>query len=445
MKVIVTESQVRSILRREIVKRMLTEADEPKVDFSVTDVYGPGGGAGGSEGGGSAYQPGPAGRSTVLSKREDPYAGGGIKSGEDVFEAIARVVGTNVEFVKAVPDIGPRMGQAIIDFLNNRPRSVQEVTFDDPRTVKEDWAETGESVTPIEVKGMDGEVQQTINFTPDAEGLLLYLIAVDAAGAGMQLIEKDLAEKDGMLQDPKLVNTLEILRSGIEGYTDQSDIRAMLNAFKNFVKEDKSPALFRTKVLLAKYAADNWTTGEIATGAAVGVGAVLAVAALLYGGWVIVGMMGIGAGATGGALAAGAAQFGTGVATAGTLVSGVMGGTGVGLSLLTGGGAMIASIATSGVLTSGTALAAAAISGWLVADDVEDLFLNSEFGKLSGYLQDPEQLTELSREIRATFGGDETDRALEAFASAVDAVVSGDSKSQVLMKLNQAEKLMVGF
>ena len=112
---------------------------------------------------------------------------------------------------------------------------------------------------------------------------------------------------------------------------------------------------------------------------------------------------------------------------------------------MTGGGAMIASIATSGVLTSGTALAAAAISGWLIADDVEDLFLNSEFGKLSGYLQDPEQLTELSREIRATFGGDETDRALEAFASAVDAVVSGDSKSQVLMKLNQAEKLMVGF
>ena len=443
MKVVVTESQVRSILRREIVKRMLTEADERKVDFTVSDVYGQGGGGGGSEGGGSAYQPGPAGRSTVLSKREDPYAGGGIKSGEDVFEAIARIVGTKVELVKGVPDIGPRMGQAIIDFLNNRPRSVQEVTFDDPRTVKDDWAETGDSVTPIEVKGMDGEVEQTINFTPDAEGLLLYLIAVDVAGTGMQLIEKDLAEKDGMLLDPDLVSTLEILRSGIEGYTDQSDIRAMLTALKSFVKGDKSPNLFHTKLLLAKYAADNWTTGEIATGAAVGVGAVLAVAALLYGGWIIVGSLGVGAGATGGALAAGAAATGQTLAIGGTL--GAIGGGGLLSTLLMGGGVLITKIATSGLLLSGTSLATGALAGWIVADDVEDLFLKSEFGQLAGYLQDPEQLTELSREIRATFGGDETDRALEAFASAVDAVVSGDSKSQVLMKLNQAEKLMVGF
>jgi hypothetical protein len=443
VKVVITESQVRSILRREIVKRMLTEADEPKVDFTVSDVYGPGGGGGGSEGGGSAYQPGPAGRSTVLSKREDPYAGGGIKSGEDVFEAIARIVGTKVELVKGVPDIGPRMGQAIIDFLNNRPRSVQEVTFDDPRTVKDDWAETGDSVTPIEVKGMDGEVEQTINFTPDAEGLLLYLIAVDVAGTGMQLIEKDLAEKDGMLLDPDLVSTLEILRSGIEGYTDQSDIRAMLTALKSFVKGDKSPNLFHTKLLLAKYAADNWTTGEIATGAAVGVGAVLAVAALLYGGAILL------AGAAGGSVVGGGlggaiALSGMELSTAG-LAATLAGQTGVLTTLMSAGGTALISLATSSTFLSGTSFAAAAISGWLVADDVEDFFLKSEFGQLAGYLQDPEQLTELSREIRATFGGDETDRALEAFASAVDAVVSGDSKSQVLMKLNQAEKLMVGF
>ena len=444
MKVVITESQVRSILRREIVKRMLTEADERKVDFTVSDVYGPGSGGGGSEGGGSAYQPGPAGRSTVLSKREDPYAGGGIKSGEDVFEAIARIVGTKVELVKGVPDIGPRMGQAIIDFLNNRPRSVQEVTFDDPRTVKDDWAETGDSVTPIEVKGMDGDVQQTINFTPDAEGLLLYLIAVDVAGTGMQLIEKDLAEKDGMLLDPDLVSTLEILRSGIEGYTDQSDIRAMLTALKSFVKGDKSPNLFHTKLLLAKYAADNWTTGEIATGAAVGVGAVLAVAALLYGGAILLAGATAGGGVVGGGLGGAIALSGVELSTAGLLAS-LAGQTGVLTTLMSAGGTALISLATSSTLLSGTSFAAAAISGWIVADDVEDLFLKSEFGQLAGYLQDPEQLTELSREIRATFGGDETDRALEAFASAVDAVVSGDSKSQVLMKLNQAEKLMVGF
>jgi hypothetical protein len=335
------------------------------------------------------------------------------------------------------------MGQAIIDFLNNRPRSVQEVTFDDPRTVKDDWAETGDSVTPIEVKGMDGEVEQTINFTPDAEGLLLYLIAVDVAGTGMQLIEKDLAEKDGMLLDPDLVSTLEILRSGIEGYTDQSDIRAMLTALKSFVKGDKSPNLFHTKLLLAKYAADNWTTGEIATGAAVGVGAVLAVAALLYGGAILL------AGAAGGSVVGGGlggaiALSGMELSTAG-LAATLAGQTGVLTTLMSAGGTALISLATSSTFLSGTSFAAAAISGWLVADDVEDFFLKSEFGQLAGYLQDPEQLTELSREIRATFGGDETDRALEAFASAVDAVVSGDSKSQVLMKLNQAEKLMVGF
>jgi hypothetical protein len=146
----------------------------------------------------------------------------------------------------------------------------------------------------------------------------------------------------------------------------------------------------------------------------------------------------------GGGLGGAIALSGVELSTAG-LVASLAGQTGVLTTLMSAGGTALISLATSSTFLSGTSFAAAAISGWLVADDVEDFFLKSEFGQLAGYLQDPEQLTELSREIRATFGGDETDRALEAFASAVDAVVSGDSKSQVLMKLTQAEKLMVGF
>jgi hypothetical protein len=291
---------------------------------------------------------------------------------------------------------------------------------------------------------MDGSVEQTISFTPDAEGLLLYLIAVDVAGTGLQLIEADIAERDGMLSNPKFTSTLELMREGIEGYTDQSDVRAMLVKFRQFVKEDASPGLFKTKVLLAKYAADNWTTGEIATGTAVGVGAVLAVAALLYGGWIIAGALGVGAGATGGALAAGAAATGADLTLGGALLTLFEGG-GLMSTLLTGGGGLITKIATSGLLLSGTSLATGALAGWLVSDDIEDMFTQSAFGELAGYLADPEALTEFSRELRATFGGDETDRALEAFASAVDAVVAGDSKGAVLMQLNQAEKLMVGF
>jgi hypothetical protein len=439
MRVMITESRVREILRREIVKRMLMEKPEDRlVDFGIEDVMGSG-----SEGEGAPVAGSPSGRSTVLAKKQDPYAGGGIKSGEDVYEAIARVLKTDVELVGGVPDIGPETGQKIIDFLARHPRSIQEATFTDPSTVKQDWVDMASNVTPIEVKGMDGSVEQTISFTPDAEGLLLYLIAVDVAGTGLQLIEADIAERDGMLSNPKFTSTLDLMREGIEGYTDQSDIRAMLVKFRQFVKEDASPGLFKTKVLLAKYAADNWTTGEIATGTAVGVGAVLAVAALLYGGWIIAGALGVGAGATGGALAAGAAATGETLTLAGTL--GAMGGGSLLSKLVLGGGGLITKIATSGLLLSGTSLATGALAGWLVSDDIEDMFTQSAFGELAGYLADPEALTEFSRELRATFGGDETDRALEAFASAVDAVVAGDSKGAVLMQLNQAEKLMVGF
>jgi len=439
MRVMITESRVREILRREIVKRMLMEKPEDRlVDFGIEDVMGSG-----SEGEGAPAAGSPSGRSTVLAKKQDPYAGGGIKSGEDVYEAIARVLNTNVELVRGAPDIGPETGQKIIDFLARHPRSIQEATFTDPSTVKQDWVDMASNVTPIEVKGMDGSVEQTISFTPDAEGLLLYLIAVDVAGTGLQLIEADIAERDGMLSNPKFTSTLDLMREGIEGYTDQSDIRAMLVKFRQFVKEDASPGLFKTKVLLAKYAADNWTTGEIAMGTAVGVGAVLAVAALFYGGAVLL------AGAAGGTVVGGGlggaiALSGMELSTAG-LAATLAGQTGVLTTLMSTGGTALVSLATSSTLLSGTSFAAAAISGWLVSDDIEDMFTQSAFGELAGYLADPEALTEFSRELRATFGGDETDRALEAFASAVDAVVAGDSKGAVLMQLNQAEKLMVGF
>ena len=428
----ISESRIREIIRFAVKRRMLSEADDSM--WARQDPTGPGrkidytsltrGSASPEE----TAAPSIAGINTQTDEEDLS----GLPSQDTTFAEASKgdPVQKISDLVSAEPDIdtrtgrkyvGPSLGEGIVRFMNEIEGSYIPVSLSDPKAVMSTWRRLYGDVRPVEILDENGDpTGEEIEFTPDARGLLLYLICLKTAQLGRVLIAQDIEAKDEKFKE--ISRVAEVLKEKISGWTDQLDIKDMIDTFRNFVLEDRTRGMFDTRLLLAKFAEENWTTYET-LGVA---GDVVLLMSAAYA------ALGTGGAAT--PLAAGIAST-TVFADLFGLARGVV----TGLTRL---GSLAAGARLTGV---GARVIGSIAYGWHGGLEIADAVSNSAYYKLAQKLQDTSELEELSLELDRTWGAAETSEALLHFRNAVREVFISGDKSRTLQHLDSASRVAKSF
>jgi len=256
MKAVLDETSIRRLVREGIVRRMLREAPEgdysdvPTFDFSSLGRR--------LFGGGDAGQ------------TERPLSKGfpsGRKRGEGSAEAIARVVEGTAD---KDPDtgasyVGPRLGESIKDFISSVNYVRTPFVVQDSANALDEWNQAvndEEIPVLVELDENGNKTSKELDAVQGEEGLLRYLIAVKGAEMGFEIKLNDLEKQLGDYKQ-RLQPVVKIIHSAIDGYTGASDINIIAMKMREIVRADKTPQLLESKLVLAGFARDNGTTGEL--------------------------------------------------------------------------------------------------------------------------------------------------------------------------------------
>ena len=423
----ISESRIREIIRFAVKRRMLSEADDGM--WARQDPTGPGRKIDYTSltRGSASPEETAAPSITGINTQSDEEDLSGLPS-QDTTYAEARQgdpVQKIAELVDADPDVddrdgrrkyvGPRLGAGIVRFMNEIEGSYAPVMFSDPNAVMSTWRSLYSDVKPVEILDENGQATgEQIDFTPDARGLLLYLLCLRTAQLGRVLIAQDIADKNEKFK--RISRDAEVLEEKISGWTDQSDIKTMIDTFRQFVLDDTTRGMFDTRLLLAKFAEDNWTTYEgleVAGDAALVIGAVL--------------------------LAFETAGLGTPAssAIAGTTVFAKL----LGLTRTVSGLTSLGTFVRGASMTRKVSMFAAACTvGWYEGPKYRDAIQQNEYFKLAEKLQDPSELEELALELDRTWGTTQTSEALRYFRNAVHEVITSGDKAKTLQHLARASR-----
>jgi hypothetical protein len=275
----------------------------------------------------------------------DPY---GRKGSESTVQAIYRVATGKEGRVEIDPTtgravIGPVTGKAIVDMISEALQEDVRSDFvpSDPNKVMDEWAGIADSIESIPLMDESGKPSgNSVDFTPDEEGLLRYITAIRAAQFGIRVSRAHYEEVDGIIKElsPTCEDLLEVFDEPVLDWViTDSNMKSAVSTLINFIdQKDKDPSLKKTRMLLALFAAKNTTGSEAFSGTAKVAGivvGVVAIAAAIY----LTG--GLAAGAFGSAAMTGTVGTATTV-SAGTVAgaTGMAGATAAAATMAAGGG-----------------------------------------------------------------------------------------------------------
>jgi len=272
MRVKLNEAMIRSLVRESIARRMLQEQEGvPELDpAGILSLLGGGAAAGAQE------------EREKLGK----YVPSGRQRGEDVIEAIAKLVGGQPgrDQATGAAIIDQGLGRKIQAFITDKRYVNRPFTVTDSSSVLEEWSAAASSVPPVPPIGADGKPdtsKDTITFPPNADGLLRYLIVVENAELGSRAMLADLSRGTSDYQT-NLKSVVGELVEIINGVTYASDLRSIATKVHAVAKDDNTSKMIRTKSLLAGFARENLTTYEALAPAGMGILAAGLVVALVY-------------------------------------------------------------------------------------------------------------------------------------------------------------------
>ena len=459
MRAMLDEAAVRRIVRQGIIRRMLAEGPP------VGDPQGGGLGLLGSllrMGADDSEEPEGAVKAAPVKRGTDQY---GRVGSETTIQAIFRVAtGRDTGRVELDPQtghpyVGPIAGAAIVKMIEESIAKDVKSDFvpTNADSVMDEWTGIAESIEPVPMLDEKGEPSgEQMDFTPDEEGLLRYLVAIRAVEFGIRVSRAHYEAVEGIIKE--LSPTCEALREDFDEFlldlviTD-SNMKSAVGTLMAFIQQrDKDPSLAKTKMLLALFAARNTTAGEAFSGTAKGLGivaGVVAIAAAIYltgglaagalGGGGVLGASTVG-GATGIAGASAAAvTMGSGLTPIAASVSGM---TVVGAGLATG----VAAIAAKGVIATGAAGIAGILGGiysitWCGNKAID---ASDEYMDFITILDTGEGIDELKGEFETVMdiGSIKTEKIRTNAVAALELIEMGgdDIRSRVLAYLKKAQE-----
>jgi hypothetical protein len=349
MKRILDEATIRGIVRQRLIGRMLTEVDGtpdgPTLNLGgVMSLFG----LGGTE----ASPQGAAASDTFDSGR---------KRGESAAGAIARIIGSNADIDQGTRAeyIGEKLGQAIIDFIEKMEYIERPFVPTDPAGVLQEWQRAVEN----------GEVPKVAEFTmtADGDGLVRYITAIAAAEYGLHLTIQNMDNTQSYYQ-ANLKDKVDTIHTAIDGSTSMEgpeSLSQVMTIVREVLKGDDEN-LIHTRLLLAGFAQQNSTVGELAKPIGLTVLTLAAIVAVVYTGGALLGAGGVSAGGVGaGGVGAGGVGAGSGVMASGVALLGKLPAMAAATTFVgTAGVAVTAGAAALGV-------AAACVTAWSVTPAYE--------------------------------------------------------------------------
>lgn len=294
MKRILDEATIRGIVRQRLIGRMLTEVEGtmvgPALDlggvFSLFRL------------GGTEAVPQDAAASNTFDS--------GRKRGESAAGAIARIIGSRADIDPQTRQeyIGGALGQAIIVFIEKMEYIKRPFVPSDPSNVLGEWQTV--------VKRDDIEKVDGINLTADGDGLVRYITAIAAAEYGLHLTIQNMDNTQSYYQT-NLKGKVDTIHTAIDGNTSMEgpeSLSEVMNIVREVLKGDDEN-LIHTRLLLAGFAQQNSTVGELAKPIGLTVLALAAIVAVVYTGGALLGTAAVGSSVgEGSVMASGAALLG---------------------------------------------------------------------------------------------------------------------------------------
>jgi hypothetical protein len=291
MKTQLDEAKIRRLVRESITRRMLSEARGTADGASFGGIIGKDlakqFGFGEGPGDASSDTPSEPLPSTLTSGRQ---------AGQSAASGIAKAVGgkPDIDIKSRSEYVGPTLGEKVKTFIDGIKYINAPFKVSDASSVMTEWkAAVEESNIPI-VKAInsDGTLSdEELDLSGDEEGLLRYLLYLKNADDGLKLTETMLTAADSDYRSnlyPHVERFIEL----INGYTEIDDLDEIAKIVARVVRDDKTPGLFQTKVLLAGFSAENSTTIEAMAPIGLGLGALaVLVAGVGTGGlaWIAIG------------------------------------------------------------------------------------------------------------------------------------------------------------
>ncbi len=454
MKAVLDEMSIRRLVREGIVRRMLNEAPEdysgiPTFDFSNIIGFG-----GGEKKAGS-----PTGTLAAMKKRKEvsPY---GKRGSETVYDAIARVAlgdenaRSDIDEETGEEIIGERVGNAIVEMLAN-PREGAKSEFKPSswERVMDEWQSIASSIPQLPLLGPDGKPSgDQVDFPPDENGLLRYLIAIRSIELGYAILREHYENTTGLIEElePTREALDDIFDTFVFGmYTSNQELRDAVGEILGFINEkDQAPDLEKTKMLLAYFASQNTTGSE-------GLKNVLTVTGIVVGVIAVV----IGIAATGGLLAGGLAGAGTAAGVAGTAaaaetvavggaVGSILAAEAIGAGAISGLLAGIGTAASYGFVAASAATITYVAGGAYLAQWCGNQMpmTSDKYKEFMSALEDKEGLSELREEFTSVyeFGDDVTSEIINLTSRALQKIENGKGqniRAEVIQLLKKAQNV----